>query len=485
MGLGSLLGGFAKGYLQERGIQGTIEDVTDLAKGVSDLFASKGDDGDEFFDTYNSLFENEEYDEAIKFVNSYFRDNDLTRDEVYFYLMAQIHNGKAVDNHSLEEEQQAQSYITKAYNKCPIGNSIYNDIKSLQKTIRENIQFFKDEEAEREQYGKEWGELCDKFDPSNDIPAKDALKALDTFYKSKEENKDFYYYKLKFEGYRNLIYQSSPTEAEAFIAFLQENIPILKTLKGQVESLVDKNDEDQMETLTSEEEIITFFHNQYLAKRAHVLTDKGSFNDAVAIAKQIEADECDFNQVMSRIESLRLLDMVTNSNPTEDEVKPQLIKTEDFMNRACALEPDAETSMKIRTAVQERIDKAKQYLNKLQTLSSSHPTTASKSPSDDEAEYIEELKACYNDGEITDRERRLLDKLRKSLGISEARAAELEALCNPATLTSDEQEYADEIKACLEDDGTISERERRILNRLRKSLGISEERAEQIERQIK
>ena len=109
------------------------------------------------------------------------------------------------------------------------------------------------------------------------------------------------------------------------------------------------------------------------------------------------------------------------------------------------------------------------------------PTT-NDNVSDGEAEYLEELKVCYEDGVITDKERRLLDRLRKSLGISEARATELEAMCQPNALTAEEQEYADEVKACLEDDGVITAKERRLLERLAKSLGISSERATLIEK---
>lgn len=105
--------------------------------------------------------------------------------------------------------------------------------------------------------------------------------------------------------------------------------------------------------------------------------------------------------------------------------------------------------------------------------------------SDGESEYIEELKVCHDDGVITDKERRLIDRLRKSLGISEARAAELEAMCNPTVLTAEEQEYADEIKVCLEDDGVITPKECRLLERLAKSLGIPSERAAEIERIMK
>ena len=104
----------------------------------------------------------------------------------------------------------------------------------------------------------------------------------------------------------------------------------------------------------------------------------------------------------------------------------------------------------------------------------------------EEEEYLTEYKACLeDDGVITDRERRLLDRIRKSLGISEERARELEESCSAPSFTEEEQEYADEIRACLEEDGRISDRERRLLNKIRASLGISEERAKEIEAMVK
>ena len=52
----------------------------------------------------------------------------------------------------------------------------------------------------------------------------------------------------------------------------------------------------------------------------------------------------------------------------------------------------------------------------------------SPSLADEEQEYLEELKDILKDGRISDRERRLLDRLRKSLGISEARGRDLEKM---------------------------------------------------------
>ena len=49
-------------------------------------------------------------------------------------------------------------------------------------------------------------------------------------------------------------------------------------------------------------------------------------------------------------------------------------------------------------------------------------------------------------------------------------------------LLDNEQEYLDEYKLCLEEDGKISSKERRLLDRLREKLGISISRAIEIER---
>ena len=105
-----------------------------------------------------------------------------------------------------------------------------------------------------------------------------------------------------------------------------------------------------------------------------------------------------------------------------------------------------------------------------------------KEPSDEEEEYMDEVKACMEeDGEISKGERRLLEKLRIKRGISQKRAAELEASLSNPTLTDAEQEYLDEYRECLDEDGEISAGERRLLNRLRSKLGISEARASELE----
>lgn len=112
-----------------------------------------------------------------------------------------------------------------------------------------------------------------------------------------------------------------------------------------------------------------------------------------------------------------------------------------------------------------------------------NPTVSAlpQSLTEEESEYLEEFRACLEeDQEISPRERRLLNRLRDRLGIAEERAEELESSLLKPRLTEEEQEYLEEYKACIEE-GELSPKEIRLLNRLRINLGISEERAKELE----
>ena len=107
---------------------------------------------------------------------------------------------------------------------------------------------------------------------------------------------------------------------------------------------------------------------------------------------------------------------------------------------------------------------------------------SSSSYSEEELEYLEELKSCLSEGnEISPKERRLLVKLSDTLGISEERAIEIENSLVIPSFTENEKEYMEEFKACFEEGNEISEKERRLLNKVRIGLDISEERAYEIE----
>ncbi len=133
-------------------------------------------------------------------------------------------------------------------------------------------------------------------------------------------------------------------------------------------------------------------------------------------------------------------------------------------------------------AFEKGYENAKEGIDRVSAILNGGNVESTATHSDNEQEYIETLKEIIaDDGEITDRERRLLEKLRTKLGISESRAKELEdALANPS-LTAEEQEYLDEYKS-IAADGKITDKERKLLDKIRKMSGISEERAREIEK---
>ena len=104
---------------------------------------------------------------------------------------------------------------------------------------------------------------------------------------------------------------------------------------------------------------------------------------------------------------------------------------------------------------------------------------------DNEVRYLEEVRFMLeDDGQIDERERTILERFRERYNITSERARELEAQAIAGQeLTSEEQEYLSEYRNSLHD-GAISEKERRLLNRLAMALGISEERVTEIEKLI-
>lgn len=141
-------------------------------------------------------------------------------------------------------------------------------------------------------------------------------------------------------------------------------------------------------------------------------------------------------------------------------------------------ESNLETQFKEHTETQWRVDVRFRSLRDFTDENSSNHEASQLTTS--EQEYLDEFKATQEDGEIGPRERKSLERARVRLGISEARAAEIEASVSAPKLTDEENAYLAEVKAVLED-GEIGPRERKSLERVRTRLGISEERAKEIE----
>ena len=92
------------------------------------------------------------------------------------------------------------------------------------------------------------------------------------------------------------------------------------------------------------------------------------------------------------------------------------------------------------------------------------------------------LKHFFEDGVIGDAEHRFLERKRQKFGVSEEIAKLIEEICEPS-LSEEEKEYIEIYKDMLED-GEISERRRKILNKEAESLGISHSRVNELEEMV-
>lgn len=401
---------FAKGYVSERGVKGTMEDAVSLMQGVGKvgkkLFGSNEDEYEsdeaetnsfdektwnELRDGIESLKEEGNYAGALKMLHDYYCQEDL--DYFYFYLKADILLAKYDDlGRSPESDFSCKTEVDKAIEAC---EKYEDEDEELLMTIELQDKF--ESTIAKVSYWRKMRSLQDEIDALRDpehvvttSKVNDVLKAfklVDNFWKEESTAEDGSVYNIDF------FYLFKARIYNAFFFYLAEN-------KKELDAL-------------SDEQLSEFFVGA---------TDCAD--------KVLACCECD--------------------DKTDEEL----------LNRR----------------IPEQIEELKQL--RCGKKSSMH-SSSSASVTSEEQEYLEEIRACFdNDGEITSRERRLLDRLRKSLGITEARAKELEASVN--NMSDDEKEYQEELKACLEE-GTISDRERRLLDRLRKSLGISEERAKAIE----
>ncbi len=382
MGWGNLLGDFAKefakGYVQERGVKGTLEDIKDIGSAASGFFgglsSKKADDAEwnELFSSVGKLIEQGEYIESLNTIDNFYTEySDGTGDVTYFYLRAL----------TLVEYLESQ-----------VGHEDFNEIfDALVEAIKEGKSF-----------------------------------------KDKDLNDDF-------NEFEERCRSAADNNAE-LVAWFE--------LRDKCTKLCQNADFNKAEMLIED------WYKRY---------DNDLFHPYMLALINIERHKYDLS---------------SGKLPAHEEIEG----TESLISAVARYENSSESCKELNDA----LDEVKIRMSSLKPASATNAITDKSDGSsltDNEKEYLDEVKACLeDDGEITARERRLLDKLCHSLGISDARAAELEAIAlGKSELTASEKEYLDEYKACLEEDGVISDRERRLLDRLAKSLDIAPERVREIE----
>ena len=153
------------------------------------------------------------------------------------------------------------------------------------------------------------------------------------------------------------------------------------------------------------------------------------------------------------------------------------------MERSFQREEETEWEISVKFKPLEEFDKVELHEKALLAKAEKHEEAAvSKITNEAEQEYLDNIREFLeDDAEITPRERKMLDRIRQSLGISKERAQELEASLTKPQLTEDEQEYLDMYHEYSEK-GEVTEKERRRLDKFAAAMGISAERVKEIEK---
>lgn len=143
-----------------------------------------------------------------------------------------------------------------------------------------------------------------------------------------------------------------------------------------------------------------------------------------------------------------------------------------------------ETEWKISAAFKSLND-FKEEDNNINLMEALSPQVDTIMPlSNEEEKYKEEILFCLEEnGNISEEDRRYLERKRVKFGISIERALEIEKELLPS-YTEEELEYIETYKEIV-GDGEVTPRQRRMLDRERDSLGISEERCVDLENSLK
>ena len=108
------------------------------------------------------------------------------------------------------------------------------------------------------------------------------------------------------------------------------------------------------------------------------------------------------------------------------------------------------------------------------------PAVGTEGLTEAEQTYIETVKDALADGAITPATRKILERTRTRLGLSPERAGELEQSLAAPALSQEEQAYYEDVKDALAD-GEIAGFARRMLDKRQKELGLTPEQAKAIE----
>ena len=461
--------GFAEGYVSERGIDGTLEDLSDFASKIFGTNDSNTDnEWERTFNEISSLVDEKQFQDALNLLDNFYDSNNLDINFNYSYIVSQIvieilkfGNFEEYDENKVIEIGKKRVAEAADLASTPEEREIISEIeKQLLYYIEEQQSM-----SRREKMIEGYFNIIDK--PDFEYTA--AFEVLKIY--SETFGEDFFYCYNKLDL---VLCKISQPDCTYINSSLEEKIE--KLIKKGFDLSTKQEDKDNIESMKQ------FYLERSLNLKIDDLTTNSKYDEALDLVEKYR--QKGLNSFKYRELKRLVIQRRWRATPITDanysELENQVLSAFDAWRKVCKTDEERNVVEDTFNNVYPTIKAEKEQEAKLVNTNPNSKFSAN------ELEYMDEYKNCLADGnDISEKERRLLNKLANSLNISPKRVEELEELCTNPSLSAEEKEYLEEYRACIDEDGNISDKERRLLDKLAKSLGLSQDIVNRLESSIK
>lgn len=415
----------------------------------------------------NNSLDNEQYEKADSQLGNYYKQYKLEKNFFYYWFRAYIIVRWLVSCPSMDDNQIQKWYKRASDCICQALKLAPDEDSRVQvEEIKEHYEEYKSMKSHRAFIDK-IDQLCNE----SDFPQAEAL--LDNFYSKRQKDYDIPYFIIKI---RCVLFRYDVISDE------QDEPSIREQLNGLLLdylSLCD-NDESKEDFAVMKSKV----QDMMAKKDIDRMTSSERYDEAIDVVEKFKFDCPDdtFNYFkLKRLVLQRKWRATSITDKNYARIEQDVIDAFKAWEDNCSSDNEKELCSACYNEAFVTIKKEKEDEKRMLPLSIN-----SNSPSkfnDAESQYLKEVQFLLEEGEIGTSERKLLERKRTKLGLSEDQARRIEASCT-IVLTNEEQEYA-EIYKDLVEDGEPTGRLRKLLDREADSLGLSPEQVAKVEQMIK
>lgn len=427
-----------------------------------------GDRWNKLIEKIENSLDNEQYEKADSQLGTYYKQYKLEKNFFYYWFRAHIIVRWLVSCPSMDDNQ-----IQKLYKRA--SDSICQALKlAPDEDSRVQVEEMKElyEECKSMKSYRAFRDKIDQLCNESDFPQAEAL--LDNFYSKGQKDYDILYFQIKI---RCVLFRYS------VISFDEQDEPsIREQLNGLLldyHSLCD-NDESKEAFAVMKSMVQCMMAEKDIDR----MTSSERYDEAIDVVEKFKFDCPDdtFNYFrLKRLVLQRKWRATSITDKNYARIEQDVIDTFKAWEDSCSSDDEKEVCSACYNEAFVTIKKEKEDEKRMLPLSIN-----SNSPSkfnDAESQYLKEVQLILEEGEIGTSERKLLERKRTKLGLSDDQARRIEASCT-IVLTNEEQEYA-EIYKDLVEDGEPTGRLRKMLDREADALRLSPEQVKKVEQLIK